>query len=89
MTDYVVPGAGAIPVVFPPSNESDIRTINITLVQDSLFEPLIEGFYVVVTDSNLLNNPQDTAEAQAIRNGVALINIVDTDGESKNMHVGI
>lgn len=85
VTDYEIIGGGSIPVVFPASTFSDVRTINITLVQDSLFEPLIEGFYAVVTDSNLLNSAQDTAQAEAIRNGVALINIVDTDGELEIM----
>ena len=67
-----------LPVVFPPSAGNAMQTILANLTQDSLFEPLHEGFYLVVTVNYQLNlGPIDSL---AIR-GVVLITIQDIDSE--------
>ena len=62
--------------MFPPSSTTDEETITIALAQDSLFEPAVEGFYLVVADIQSQN--VDSASAN---NGVALVNIEDIDSE--------
>ena len=65
-----------ITVMFPPTTTSAEQTITITLQQDFLFEPAVEGFYLVVGDIQSLN--VDIASAN---NSVALVNIEDIDSE--------
>lgn len=72
---------GSFAVVFPPSDTDDQQTINITLVQDSIFEPLFEGFFAVATINEQLNNPADSFASEPLRLGVALIIIEDSDSE--------
>lgn len=72
----------SVPVVFPPSTANAEETILVTLNQDSLFEPLLEGFYLVISVNNQLNlGPTDNTRSVAIRGGVTLINIQDIDSE--------
>ena len=55
-------------------------TVNIPLTDDMIHEPLNEGFYLLAHVTNDMNNPVDTQNAVPIRNGVALVNIVDNEG---------
>ena len=62
--------------MFPPTSTSAEQTITITLQQDFLFEPAVEGFYLVVAE--LQSQNIDTASTN---NSVALVNIEDIDSE--------
>ena len=53
----------------------------IPFIDDDTNEPLFEGFYVRVTIDEVLSNPADVANAETIRNGVALIRIEDDDSK--------
>lgn len=68
-----------ITVTFPPSTTNDEQTVSIPITNDNVLEPEEEGFYLVVT-VNTASDDSDESRSRAIRNGVALINIVDDDG---------
>ena len=73
----------SVTVVFPPSNFPGEETINVFIpfIDDDTNEPLFEGFYVNVSIDALRSDPVDIANAELIRNGVALIRIEDDDSE--------
>ena len=72
-----------ITVTFPPSTTNDQQTVSIPITNDDILEPEEEGFYVVVTVS-MDSDDTDESRSSPIRNGVALINIVDDDGKCKH-----
>ena len=72
-----------ITVTFPASNNPAEEAMNIFIpfIDDDTNEPINEGFYVRVTINEVLSNPIDVANAQTIRDGIALIRIEDDDSE--------
>ena len=71
---------GPFQVSFPPSAANDQAIINITLVQDNIFEEM-EGFFAVVTNNENLNAITDNLASEPLRNGVTLVNIQDADSK--------
>ena len=79
--DYI---EDTVTVTFPTSNNPAEEAINVFIpyIDDDTNEPINEGFYVRVTINEVLSNPTDVANAQTIRDGIALIRIEDDDSES-------
>ena len=78
--DYI---EDSVTVTFPPSNNQAEEAMNVFVpfINDDTNEPINEGFYVRVTINEVLSDPTDVANAQTIRNGIALVRIEDDDSE--------
>ena len=57
----------------------------IQFIDDDTNEPINEGLYVRVTIDEVLSDPVDVANAETIRDGVALVRIEDDDSKSKSV----
>ena len=71
-----------ITVTFPPSGDNEQQMVSIPITDDDILEPLEEGFYLVVTVS-MESDDSDRQRSVPIRNGVALVTIVDNDGKKQ------
>lgn len=71
----------SITVTFPATTSGTevVMTVNIPFINDDTNEA-DEGFYLLVTVNTLLSDPADVANAEVLRNGVALVTIRDDDG---------
>lgn len=78
--DYI---EDTVTVTFPASTNPAEETINVFIpfIDDDTNEPINEGFYVLVTINELLSSPTDVANAETIRNGIALVRIEDDDSK--------
>ena len=75
-----------ITVTFPQTTSTAevVMPVTIPLINDDTNEAE-EGFYLLITINTLESNPIDVASAVVLRNGVALVQITDDDG---NLHEG-
>lgn len=69
-----------ITVTFPPSPNNEQQVVSISITNDDILEPQEEGFYLVATVSGA-SDDRDETNSMPLRRGVALINIVDDDGQ--------
>ena len=79
--DYI---EDTVTVTFPASNNPAEEAMNVFIpfIDDNTNEPINEGFYVRVTINVVLSDPADVANAETIRDGVALVRIEDDDSKS-------